>query len=265
MMPCCTEAVSHWEADAKYIITLNDGATVTKEKSSKSEEVMKYEFGTVFDVLEHDVDELGDERLRTKDGWINAACHETQEHVADHVIPDDPGELYMATAPRGLVVRKTIEKADSQKVLSLKRGELFRVLERAMNSEGVIRLRTEDGWVSETCSKGGDRVAEPVAPKTVEHFTVVAEQIELYNDPQQTSKVDHDGVYQKDDKIDVIERSITPNGKLHLRTSQGWFSEKSESGEVVATRTRGGRSPEAAEVEDPSIAAATAADAKQDL
>jgi len=247
MMQCCDTVVSHWEADAKYIITLNDGASVTKEKSSKSEEVMKYAFGQVFDVLEHGTDELGDERLRTKDGWINAACHDTQEHVADHLLPSGEGELYMATAPKGLVVRGTLEKSESAKVDSLKRGELFRVLERAINSEGIIRLRTADGWVSETCSKGGDRVAEPVAPKSVEHFTVVAEQIELYKDPQQTFKVDFDGVYMKDNKIDIIERFITPDGKLHLRTNQGWFSEKDETGKVVATRTRGGRSVDASE------------------
>jgi len=276
MMACCSSALKHWEADSKYIITLNEGAEVWKDKTETSEKVMKYDFGDSITVLAHAIDESGDEWLQTKDGWIRTACRDTQEHIADHSLPQEP-ELYMATAPKGLVVREGVEKSSKQ-VDSFKRGELFHVLERVISSQGIVRLRAEDGWVSETCSKGGARVAEPVAPKTVEHYTVTAEQIELYRDPEQTVKSEAE-VLVKDSKIDIIERHITPDGICHLRTTAGWFAEVSETGKKVAIRTRGGRearvaaadakedaAPDAAAT-DPAIADATAdaiADAKED-
>jgi len=237
-MACCSSKLKHWEADAKYIITLNEGADVWTDKSENSEKKMTYEFGTSITVLAHAIDESGDEWLQTSDGWIRAACRDTNEHIADHSLPQEP-ELYIATAPKGLVVREGVEKSSKQ-VDSLKRGELFHVLERAISSQGIVRLRSEDGWVSETCSKGGSRVAEPLAPKTVEHYTVKAEQIQLYLDAEQTVKSETD-VLTKDSKIDIIERHITPEGICRLRTTAGWFSEVSETGEKVATRTRGGR------------------------
>lgn len=289
MMACCSSKLKHWEADAKYIITLNEGADVWTDKSENSEKKMTYEFGTSITVLAHAVDESGAEWLQTSDGWIRAACRDTNEHIADHTLPQEP-ELYIATAPKGLVVREGVEKSSKQ-VDSLKRGELFHVLERAISSQGIVRLRSEDGWVSETCSKGGARVAEPLAPKTVEHYTVKAEQIQLYVDAEQTVKSEDD-VLTKDSNIDIIERHITPDGICRLRTTAGWFSEVSETGERVAIRTRGGReariatasiadstsqenaatpedatSSSAGSSPDPAIAEATAdaiADAKED-
>merc|ERR1739841_309806 len=88
-------------------------------------------------------------------------------------------------------------------------------------------------------------VAEPAAPKSVEKWTVKAEKLKLYKEPQQTTEVEYDGEYKEGDQVDVVERLVTDNGRLRLRASQGWFSEKTEEGEVIAERTRGKRAPAA--------------------
>lgn len=254
MMPCCSSVMDHWVADHKYIITLVDGASVRKEATATSEEVTKYEYGKTFDVQDVKKDEKGDEWLMTSDGWLLSVCEATGEHVADHVLPPEP-EIHIVTAPKGLTVREGLDKT-SNRVDVVKRGGEFHVLERAFSEAGELRLRIgPNRWVSETCSRTGTRISEPVNPKDEEHYKVTSsEDVTLYTGSDLATKAE--ATLKSGQEVNVIGRTVDDNKNLILRTSQGWFPEKSE-GVAVVERTLASKAPKEVPTPDADAEATT--------
>jgi len=71
-------------------------------------------------------------------------------------------EQYVVTNPAGLTVRRGCDM-ESEKVLVYPKGASFSVL-RCINRNGLNRLRTADGWVSEFSAKHNRRLVEFLDP-----------------------------------------------------------------------------------------------------
>jgi len=254
--------MDHWQADHKYMITLVEGASVRKEATETSDEATKYEYGQTFDVMDVKKDEKGDEWLQTKDGWLLSVCQATGEHVADHVLPPEP-EIHIVTAPKGLTVRGGLDKT-SNRVDVVKRGDEFHVLERAFSDKGELRLRIgPNRWVSETCSRTGTRISEPVHPKDEEHYKVSSsEDVILYTGSDLATQAEE--TLKSGQDVNVIGRTVDDQKRIILRTSNGWFREKSEAGVDVVERTLASKSPEETTTPEPAADAAATSDPAAD-
>jgi nucleoside-diphosphate-sugar epimerase len=102
-------------------------------------------------------------------GWSTLQLAIKDLHVQG-LLPEQPGaggnavvvmEYYEVTNKTGLTVRRGPD-AESDKVVIYPMGTTFKVLGR-VNRRGWIRLRTPDGWVSESSFKHGRRLIEPIS------------------------------------------------------------------------------------------------------
>lgn len=248
LLPGCN---AFWDVNEKYMVTLAEGVQVYTHPGVDFETSSRYQFGEVFVVLDHDHSD-GHEFVRTEAGWINIACHETSEHIAEKVSIVDPGEMYVSTSSEGLLVQSGPSLL-SARVRIIPQGELFHIIERSLNEHGVIRLRIkEGGWVSDVNMQDGNLIAEPVVPKTPErHIVSCPRGLIVRSDPDLSSEIV--GWLRLGETCEVFERAVVGDGTIRLRTTSGWISQVSQTtGTAITTRMRSCDRPVALEFVDNS-------------
>jgi len=112
-------------------------------------------------------DRLAGARSSMESGRRQVAALELESASMQHQLDGveaktNEGSLYYrVTASLGLVIRSEVELS-SPETTRYPRGAIFEVFERRPNKQGLMRLRTQDGWASELDAVDHSQLSEPV-------------------------------------------------------------------------------------------------------
>jgi hypothetical protein len=155
-----------------YVVVHDAAVMVRAGLELSSDEVRTISPGTVFEATERRHNSEGVLRLRVEDGWVSERLMTDDvpgaylvEEVAVPLAFEETGTLfYRVIYSLPIPVRAGLELG-SEGVGEIEAGATFKATERRLNSEGVMRLRVDDGWVSERVmvdGKPGDFLVEAV-------------------------------------------------------------------------------------------------------
>jgi hypothetical protein len=137
------------------------GAAWSRTEREWKKELSSTEFQEVFNCLSSFFQSATFEacRIRTEEGFEEREMKRQRGNDLDHV-----RYKLRIVCPEGAVVRDGIEIDSCESVGSMEMGEIVESFDRCVNSSGVLRYRTQRGWLSEqTRGHGREPIAEVLA------------------------------------------------------------------------------------------------------
>ena len=137
------------------------GAAWSRTEREWKKELSSPEFQDVFACLSSFFQSATFEacRIRTEEGFEEREMKRQRGNDLDHV-----RYKLRIVCPEGAVVRDGIEIDSCESVGSMEMGEIVESFDRCVNSSGVLRYRTQRGWLSEqTRGHGREPIAEVLA------------------------------------------------------------------------------------------------------
>jgi len=146
---------------ASFQRSSESGAAWSRTEREWKKELSSTEFQEVFDCLSSFFQSATLEacRIRTEDGFEEREMKRQRGYDLNQM-----RYKLRIVCPEGAVVRDGIEIDSCESVGSMEMGEIVESFDRCVNSSGVLRYRTERGWLSEqTRGHGREPIAEVLA------------------------------------------------------------------------------------------------------
>lgn len=207
----------------RCVVEAEAGLLVLAGIEFNTDEVTRYSRGRVFETFETAISSAGQVRMRTADGWVSQRLATDGAALVSCIEPNDRHRC-VVEFDGGLIVRSGVELI-TREIRRYSRGHVFEALETVEVSEGLVRMRTRDGWVTQRLATDGLALASCSELIDRQRCTVDSESGLVVRRGLELTTKDV-GRYATGHVFETFNVALNLDGQVRMRTVDGYVSQR---------------------------------------